>query len=764
MPPTSPRWVALCLFLIALAGGVAGINSPPVLGGNKDWYVTEDEGVGSVVARLQAIDNEGDHVTLTLSPDHRKFIYNYLTIDANNRVLVAQPLTGLAGDGIKAYIVRVQLNDTINTSVTEVYLQVGKPGQRPPHRGSFLGNRPSPNYKGHLSLPREFVGRPGSSPQPPIMIPESKPPPLLEVKRVWQVWGDAEVGTEVARVKVTDLTGDGYNLTLKDSEKLLKVHQDGQVTVAAPLTHQVGRQYLVEVLASSPQGYSSEPVVVKILSPPLYVSTTPNHPFPPILPPVGGNNNNNNRQDLRVVDGSGVGVGVSTTVPPTTPPTRDLSLTVVPIVVVAGVSPLLVLFYCCWRRYRSRQPQSKKWVVYRDKGEEAAATEIRNSESGEGEAEDGEGGRERRRGSSIINLSALWRRAYSNKYEDGDGGGGGGGVRRGISSRSRRVNEMAGEGGDTTADHWEFPRHRLKVMGILGEGCFGQVWRCEATGLGGERSMVVAAKTVKESAGDRERRDLLQELKVLKSLPKNPNVVALLGCCTEKDPIFVILEYMSGGKLQSYLRASRADTEYHNLHGASSSVTPRDLTLFAFQIARGMEFLASHGIIHRDLAARNVLVGEEKICKVADFGFARDVANNHVYERKSDGRLPIRWMAPESLFDNIFTTKSDVWSFGVLLWEIVTLGSTPYPGLGATEVMRKVREGYRLEKPDHCRREVYNIMYYCWDKDQKERPSFIELVTTLEGLLLSEVEYIQLDKFPDHTYYNFITEQSDELL
>lgn len=168
-------------------------------------------------------------------------------------------------------------------------------------------------------------------------------------------------------------------------------------------------------------------------------------------------------------------------------------------------------------------------------------------------------------------------------------------------------------------------------------------------------------------------------------------------------------------------------------------------------------------IIHRDLAARNVLVGENQVCKVADFGFARDVIASHVYERKSEGRLPIRWMAPESLYDNIFSVKSDVWSFGVLIWEVVTLGSTPYPGLAAAEVMRRVRDGYRLDKPDHCRRELYNIMYYCWDKDPKERPTFNELVTLLEPLLLTETDYIELERFPDHSYYNMVS-LSDEKL
>lgn len=106
----------------------------------------------------------------------------------------------------------------------------------------------------------------------------------------------------------------------------------------------------------------------------------------------------------------------------------------------------------------------------------------------------------------------------------------------------------------------------------------------------------------------------------------------------------------------------------------------------------------SFQIIHRDLAARNILITEEHTCKVADFGFARDVIASHVYERKSEGRLPIRWMAPESLYDNIFSVRSDVWSFGVLIWEVVTLGSTPYPGLSAAEVMRKVSYRETVEK------------------------------------------------------------------
>ncbi|XP_012061723.1 PREDICTED: tyrosine kinase receptor Cad96Ca [Atta cephalotes] len=308
-------------------------------------------------------------------------------------------------------------------------------------------------------------------------------------------------------------------------------------------------------------------------------------------------------------------------------------------------------------------------------------------------------------------------------------------------------------------DKWEFPRHRLKVFNILGEGCFGQVWKCEALGIDGKSGpTIVAVKTLKENAAERERLDLAQELRVMKNLDPHPNVVRLLGCCTEREPMFVILEYVSGGKLQSFLRASREERN----HGGAG-LTSRDLTGFVYQIAKGMEYLASKGIIHRDLAARNILIDENRACKVADFGFARDVAANQIYERKSEGRLPIRWMAPESLYDNIFSVKSDIWSFGVLIWEIVTLGSTPYPGLAAAEVMRKIKEGYRLDRPEHCKRELYNIMYYCWDKDSACRPSFAELVNLTESLLLDETDYIELDRFPDHSYYNVLNLSGEKL-
>jgi len=314
---------------------------------------------------------------------------------------------------------------------------------------------------------------------------------------------------------------------------------------------------------------------------------------------------------------------------------------------------------------------------------------------------------------------------------------------------------------DWEKDPWEFPRHHLKFFGILGEGCFGQVWKCEALNIDGVKgTSTVAVKTLKESASEKERKDLLQELEVMKMLKTHPNVVRLIGCCTqgpEKAPIYVIMEFVAKGKLQEFLRKSRAEHYYGNLYGSSQKLTSRDLTQFAHHVARGMEYLSSKKVIHRDLAARNVLVTDLNVCKVADFGFSRDVMVNNIYERKSEGRLPIRWMAPESLYDNIYTTKTDVWSFGVLLWEIVTLGSTPYPGMSGSEVMKRVKEGFRPEKPEHCDREIYNMMFYCWDKDPAERPSFSQLVKDLEALLTKDTDYIDLNQFPDHAYYNEVS-------
>jgi len=418
---------------------------------------------------------------------------------------------------------------------------------------------------------------------------------------------------------------------------------------------------------------------------------------------------------------------VNTTISDLPSPDNQNTVIIVAIPIIGASVFISLLLFCCRRKLKcpkkSKQPEDGKRDINNVLSNETEITDVSNS-------------RKTSMADSLFNLTTFSN--SSNPYE----------------SDFLQTKE-------SNHDKWEFPRHHLKIYGILGEGCFGQVWKCEALNIDGNKgTTTVAVKTLKESASEKDKKDLIAELNVMKMLEPHPNVVRLLGCCTtgsEKEPTFVIMEYVAKGKLQEFLRKSRAEHYYGNLHGSSQKLTSRDLTSFCYHVAKGMAYLSSKKVVHRDLAARNVLVTEHNVCKVADFGFSRDIMIDNIYERKSEGRLPIRWMAPESLYDNIYTTKTDVWSYGVLMWEIATLGSTPYPGMSGSEVMKKVKEGHRLEKPEHCDREIFNMMFYCWDKDPAERPAFTQLVKDLEALLTKETDYIDLNQFPDHAYYNEVS-------
>ncbi|KAJ8281438.1 hypothetical protein GJAV_G00067690 [Gymnothorax javanicus] len=299
---------------------------------------------------------------------------------------------------------------------------------------------------------------------------------------------------------------------------------------------------------------------------------------------------------------------------------------------------------------------------------------------------------------------------------------------------------------------WEFPRTRLTLGKPLGEGCFGQVVMAEAIGIDKEKPnkpLTVAVKMLKDDASDKDLSDLVSEMEMMKMIGRHKNIINLLGACTQDGPLYVLVEYASKGNLREYLRARRPpgmDYSFDTCKIPDEQLTFKDLVSCAYQVARGMEYLASQKCIHRDLAARNVLVTEDNVMKIADFGLARDVHNIDYYKKTTNGRLPVKWMAPEALFDRVYTHQSDVWSYGVLLWEIFTLGGSPYPGIPVEELFKLLKEGHRMDKPANCTHELYMIMRECWHAVPSQRPTFRQLVEDHDRVLsiTSTDEYLDL--------------------
>nr|KAI8741439.1 ephrin type-A receptor 3-like [Biomphalaria glabrata] len=286
--------------------------------------------------------------------------------------------------------------------------------------------------------------------------------------------------------------------------------------------------------------------------------------------------------------------------------------------------------------------------------------------------------------------------------------------------------------GPIATDEWELPLTCLKFGPILGSGAFGKVVkgrisRAMLTHRGvaslladygaclQEGDTVHATVAIKLLQGDCEgvyRQDFLKEIQLMKKIGYHENIVSMLGCCTLRDPVCLVVEHVGQGDLLNYLKSIR-----HKLQALPSSrrqyvnsiieiIDPLDLLRFAGHITRGMDFLASKGFVHRDLAARNVLVGNNKVCKIGDFGLARYVYDNVVYINRRGGRLPVKWMSEEAIFDLTFSTASDVWSFGIVLFEIVTLGGTPYPTIPTRNLLKELQKGYRMERPVNCSQEL----------------------------------------------------------
>lgn len=351
----------------------------------------------------------------------------------------------------------------------------------------------------------------------------------------------------------------------------------------------------------------------------------------------------------------------------------------------------------------------------------------------------------------------------------GDGGGGAGGA--------GAVTLLGGLG---SLDGCLIPASSLLLLETLGSGCFGTVCKGILTYPDG-RMEAVAVKKLRDDATQEEVRQFSLEIALMKSVKsegQHKNIVSMVGCCIEGVTLLVV-EYCALGDLQRFLREaakamsekaepdlkyialchsdsdSDSDSDYEcqskpsQLNAVSNAtyglgvegetkglrLYPKDLLAIARQVAMGMEFLASIRVVHRDLAARNILVCEDRTVKISDFGLSRDVYEQNVYHQSGYDKVPIKWMAMESLMHREYTTQSDVWSFGILLWEIVTFGGSPYPSIPNNGLFQLLQRGYRMERPANCSEELYQVMRHCWREKPSERPTFTELQKKLDELL-----------------------------
>uniref|UniRef100_A0A8C0EUL5 Tyrosine-protein kinase n=1 Tax=Bubo bubo TaxID=30461 RepID=A0A8C0EUL5_BUBBB len=249
---------------------------------------------------------------------------------------------------------------------------------------------------------------------------------------------------------------------------------------------------------------------------------------------------------------------------------------------------------------------------------------------------------------------------------------------------------------------WALNMKDLKLLQIIGKGEFGDVM------LGDYRGNKVAVKCIKNDATAQA---FLAEASVMTQL-RHSNLVQLLGVIVEeKSGLYIVTEYMAKGSLVDYLRSR------------GRSVLGADCLLkFSLDVCEAMEYLEANNFVHRDLAARNVLVSEDNIAKVSDFGLTKEASST-----QDTGKLPVKWTAPEALREKKFSTKSDVWSFGILLWEIYSFGRVPYPRIPLKDVVPRVEKGYKMDAPDGCPAVVYEVMKKCWTLDPGHRPSFHQL-------------------------------------
>ncbi|XP_038856622.1 ephrin type-B receptor 3 [Salvelinus namaycush] len=271
-----------------------------------------------------------------------------------------------------------------------------------------------------------------------------------------------------------------------------------------------------------------------------------------------------------------------------------------------------------------------------------------------------------------------------------------------------------------TASHLQaIPLEDFTPSGEFGEVCRGRLK------LPGRREIIVAIKTLKVGYTDRQRRDFLSEASIMGQFD-HPNIIRLEGVVTKSRPVMIVTEFMENGALDSFLRLNDGQFTVIQLVGMLRG------------IAAGMKYLSDMNYVHRDLAARNILVNSNLVCKVSDFGLSRfleDDATDPTYTSSLGGKIPIRWTAPEAIAYRKFTSASDVWSYGIVMWEVMSYGERPYWDMSNQDVINAVEQDYRLPPPMDCPTALHQLMLDCWVKERNLRPKFSQIVATLDKLI-----------------------------
>uniref|UniRef100_A0A672RTB2 receptor protein-tyrosine kinase n=1 Tax=Sinocyclocheilus grahami TaxID=75366 RepID=A0A672RTB2_SINGR len=253
---------------------------------------------------------------------------------------------------------------------------------------------------------------------------------------------------------------------------------------------------------------------------------------------------------------------------------------------------------------------------------------------------------------------------------------------------------------------------------------FGEVYKGRLK-LPGKREIYVAIKTLKAGYSEKQRRDFLSEASIMGQFD-HPNIIRLEGVVTKSRPVMIVTEFMENGALDSFLRQN------------DGQFTGIQLVGMLRGIAAGMKYLSEMNYVHRDLAARNILVNSNLVCKVSDFGLSRylqEDTSDPTYTSSLGGKIPVRWTSPEAIAYRKFTSASDVWSYGIVMWEVMSFGERPYWDMSNQDVINAIEQDYRLPPPMDCPTALHQLMLDCWQKDRNARPRFTDIVNTLDKLI-----------------------------